>query len=963
MLAVAGAVLACFGEATCVTRQVLFNGFASGLVYGLLALGIILIFRSTRVLNFAVADMGLPATVLFGLLVLNWNVPFWPALVLALAVGALTGMIVELTVVRRLFNAPRVILFVATVGVTQLMRGVVQALPRLEGGNSSFPTPIGQTFLPLDRLRISGPQLVIVLMVPILAVCLTWWLNRSVFGRAVAASADNPELSRLSQINPKTISTFVWVVGGALSTGSMLLLSFGGNATNIDDLGPVVLSKALVVAVLAGLRSFPRAIVAGIAVGELEAILRFNFLTESGLTDFVLLLAVLAAVYLEGRRTSVEASMRVTAREAMAVARRGQGWMVRNCGQIVLAALLALAVVLPVLVEIRPSRLVLYATIAGFGVCAASVTVITGWSGQLSLAQMTFAGIGALTAAALKRGAELDVSIGGWQLVQGQLVPMPYVVALAGGTAAAALAAVIVGVGALRVRGLLLAVSTFVFAITAQQYIFHRPFFSDGQQSVRFRREVILGVDFSDQRNYFFLSVVALVLVISTLARLRRSGVGRSMIAVRENPTAAAAYGVAPDRTKILAFALAGAIAGFGGVLLGGLVRNIQFNEALFLVEDSLAIVSIVVVGGLGSVLGPVLGALWVKGLPAFWPDSDVVPFLTSGIGLLFVLMYFPGGLAELVHRLRAAAGSWLSARFPARDDGSTAAARDPAPVRVRSHLRPPLTPDHDIALCVDAATVRFGGLTAVSGVSLEVGTEEIVGLIGTNGAGKTTLMNAIGGYVPSKGKFELMGADVSKRPPHVRARLGLGRTFQASDLFSDLTVRETIQVALEARKRSSFIRTSLNLHRPHERRQAAEANELIDLLGLGEYADSFIADLSTGTRRVVALGGVVALGATVLCLDEPTSGLAQRETEAFAPVILRIRSELQASLLIVEHDMPLIMSISDRVYCLEMGQVIAEGRPEVVRRDPSVIASYLGTDERAIARSGAFHAENPGSC
>jgi ABC-type branched-subunit amino acid transport system ATPase component len=168
--------------------------------------------------------------------------------------------------------------------------------------------------------------------------------------------------------------------------------------------------------------------------------------------------------------------------------------------------------------------------------------------------------------------------------------------------------------------------------------------------------------------------------------------------------------------------------------------------------------------------------------------------------------------------------------------------------------------------------------------------------------------------------------------------------------------VRETVAVALEARGRTGFLSTALYLPpaTARERARRSEADDLIAFLGLGRYATSRISDLSTGTRRIVELAGLLALDARALCLDEPTAGVAQRETEAFGPLIKEIRRELGAAMLVVEHDMPLIMSISDRVYCLEIGRVIAVGPPEVVRNDPKVVASYLGVDERAIARSGA---------
>ena len=221
--------------------------------------------------------------------------------------------------------------------------------------------------------------------------------------------------------------------------------------------------------------------------------------------------------------------------------------------------------------------------------------------------------------------------------------------------------------------------------------------------------------------------------------------------------------------------------------------------------------------------------------------------------------------------------------------------------------------------------------------MDLDVGRGEVVGLIGSNGAGKTTLMNAVGGYVPSSGRIEVLGHDVHRTSPARRARLGLGRSFQGAELFPDLTVRETVVLAAPGRGAAA----------------RAEADEAIAFLGLGRFVDRFVNELSTGTRRIVELACLMVSGARVLCLDEPTAGIAQRESEAFGPLILRIRAELDAAILVIEHDMPVVMGISDRVYCLEAGRIISEGRPDEVRHDPLVVASYLGTDPDAINRSG----------
>jgi ABC-type branched-subunit amino acid transport system ATPase component len=202
----------------------------------------------------------------------------------------------------------------------------------------------------------------------------------------------------------------------------------------------------------------------------------------------------------------------------------------------------------------------------------------------------------------------------------------------------------------------------------------------------------------------------------------------------------------------------------------------------------------------------------------------------------------------------------------------------------------------------------------------------------------------------------------VTTLAPHQRAGLGMGRVFQDARLFGDLTLRDTVKVALEAHDRSELIPSLLALPPSlrSERAKSDEASAYIDFLGLGRYADTFLSDLSTGTRRIVELCCLLAQGSRLLLLDEPTAGVAQRETEAFGPLIRRIRAELGATIVIIEHDIPLIMSISDRVYCLAAGAEIAEGLPEVVRNDPMVIAAYLGTDERAIARSGAAAVVTP---
>ncbi|HVX18526.1 MAG TPA: branched-chain amino acid ABC transporter permease/ATP-binding protein [Acidimicrobiales bacterium] len=959
--------------------QVLADGLINGLVYGLVGMGVVLVYRSTRVINFAVGAMGLPGAALVMLLGVQYHFPYWLSVVVALLAGTAFALAAELIVIRRLFHAPRVILLVATIGLAQLALALTMALPDITELHAAYPTAWGRS-LHLGSVELSGPDLMTLVTVPLVAGALSWLMARTRFGRSVAASADNPDLSRMSGINPKLVSSAVWAIAGLISTVSLILIAGRtGQVTQVATLGPATLTRGLIVAVLAGMASFSRSLLAGIAVGLVEAVVQFHAVTDPGRFESWLLLAVLVAVFWQARRQAADtgAVFSFAPRSKpipMAIRDR---WWVRYHGRILFMVALAIGVAAP-LIATAPTRSYLYASILCFALVALSVSVITGWSGQLSLGQMAFAGVAALGTATLVRGATYHIGLPGGQVLKIQVPHLSMPVAVLIMTLVTAAVATLIGVGALRIRGLLLGVSTFVFAYAAQQDLFHFAVFTGGlQPPIRAPRGTLFSLDLTEQRTFYWVVLGVFAVVMSVVARLRRRGPGRALVAVRDNQATASGYTVNPTRTKLAGFAVSGAIAALGGALLGLLSQNINTNQ-LFVVGDSLDVVAIAVIGGLGSVAGPLLGALWVKGLPAFFPDNDLVPLFSSSIGLLLLLLYFPGGLVQIGYWARDAVFAWAAKRAPevervrapavptrrsprlAAGDASDAAGAPGAPGERGEGEAAEAT----AALAANEIKVHFGGVRAVDGASITVRRGEVVGLIGTNGAGKSTLLNAVGGYVRAEGEVWVHGTRVDGMAPHRRARLGLGRTFQAANLFPELTVRDTVMVALEARSRTSMLATAF-AYPPAgaaERRKAAEAAELIDFLGLGRYADSFVSDLSTGTRRIVELAGVLALDPDVLCLDEPTAGVAQRETEAFGPLLLAIRRELGASLLIVEHDMPLIMSMSDRVYCLEAGRVIAEGPPARVREDPRVIASYLGTDARAIDRSDAARPQTAGT-
>jgi ABC-type branched-subunit amino acid transport system ATPase component/ABC-type branched-subunit amino acid transport system permease subunit len=936
------------------TANLIFIGVVRGLIVALIAMGIVLIYRSSRVINFAVADLGVPAAALLALMAGKAGWPYWPSLALAVAAGTLAGTVVELAVIRRLFKAPRVIVLVATIGVAELARAVTLTLPNYRTGSlqTEFPSPITGEWQ-IGSVSIDGPQLLVLIVVPLITLALWWLLGHTRFGIAVRASATNADLARLTGINPKLVSTAMWTIAGFLSAVSIILYATEQGSSDLVSIGPETLLLGLSAALVGGMRSFPRAVAGAIAIGVMYQVLVYNFPNTVGLVQFVVLILVSR---MSRSDDSGAESFSFAPRVPPVPERLREIWWVRRMPQLVAGVALLVAIVLPLVVT-ESFHQQTYAMVLAFALCAVSVTVLTGWGGQLSLGQMAFAGIGALSAAAFVRGVSVDVGWRSTRILQGGLPKVPFVLALLLGATIACLVAVGVGFGALRVKGLLLGVSTLAFAIAAQAYIFSRPIFTGALDvtTVNLPRGRLGPIDLAHlNRGYYYFTLSALVVVLVVVGHLRRTGIGRRIIGVRENEPAASALTVSPRRAKLTAFAVAGFVAGLGGAILGGLVVTIGFQERFFRVEDSLLLVAVAVIGGLGSLAGAVVGALWVIGLPAFWPDNQTVPLFTSSIGLLIILLYIPGGFTQIGYWCRSAILNWLERRLPVL---ATKTRTVPPVSLTRAATERVLRANADgSVLSSTDLTVRFAGIVAVDAVSLCAAPGEVVGLIGTNGAGKSTLLNAIGGFVPSDGTVELLGRDISKLPAHRRSHLGLGRTFQSATLFPELTVRETVQLALEARHATSFWGSLLWLPRAtrDERSKRVEAAELIDFLGLGRYADRFIAELSTGTRRIVELAAVMAVAPRVICLDEPTAGVAQREAEAFGPLIKRVQQELDATLVVVEHDLPLIMSISDRVYCMEAGAVIAQGTSDTIRRDPLVIASYLGTDERATRRSNA---------
>jgi ABC-type branched-subunit amino acid transport system ATPase component/ABC-type branched-subunit amino acid transport system permease subunit len=930
------------------SNDILFDGLIQGLVYALVAFGLLLIYRATGVINFAHGQIGAFGGYIMAVVYIRYDIPYSLSLPLALATGVVIGIVAEL-MLRRLFTQPRLLLFVATLGLTQVIQLLQLRLPIPDEQATSvtYPVLIDGSWEVIG-ITMTGPQLTVLLIVPALMLFLGWMFHKSRFGMQVRATADNLPAAQLAGISVRSVSTKVWALAGLLASLSALLiapLQGGSIATVQTALGPKLLLLSLTAAMVGRMKSFSWTLVGGLIGGVLDRFLVTWSLSKDfpvGSNIAVLFVILVVVLFTVGRSELMrDDSWQLTTkvRSARAELTKHPLYRVMSIGGTLV--LVAMALALPSQVD-KATDMLKFSTIPVYLIVALSVTVLTGWAGQLSLGQFGFVAIGAYMTVYYSQ-------------------ELPYYVSMALGVSWGVVAALIVGIPALRLRGLYLAVVTLGFGLAIRSWFIVADKVSpggSGQAQLNVDRNEGFRLLFWEVQGnnfdgiYWFCLTGAFVAIL-VVWRIRRTGIGRTVIAVRDNELTASAYTVAPARMKLLAFAVSGGLAAFAGALVPLTARNAQFkvDGLLFDFDESLRIVAVAVVGGIASITGAILGTILIVALPLIFDGTKQVELFASGVGMLVVLLYFPGGLISIIHSARDNLLEWIAKRTnwkpPVREKGAV--------ISSLSSTRPTEpTPTDALPLVTADLVVNLGGRMIIDHVNLEVRPGEIVGLIGTNGAGKTTIVNAVSGFVPSRGLVELFGKDVSSLPAHRRSRLGQGRAFQNARLFGSLTVRETLMVALEARQRSLFVPSVLALPPSpgSERRKRKESEEIISYLGLGRYADSLMSELSTGTRRIVELGALIALDTKLMLLDEPTAGVAQRETEAFGPLIQTIRKELGAAILIIEHDMPMVMSISDRIYCLEAGRVIAEGVPAEVRENPAVIASYLGTDERAIQRS-----------
>jgi branched-chain amino acid transport system permease protein len=622
---------------------VLVQGLVIGGLTALLAFGIALVYRANRIVNFAGGDLGaLPASLSVLLIVGGPTLPYLVAFPIGLATALALGAVIDFLLIRRFFKAPRLVLTVVTIGISLLLGGLSLVLPSLfdiETPPQSFPSPFDMTFS-IGRTVFSGNDVIAMVAVVALIAGLTAFFRYTNIGIAVRATAEGAERASLLGVPVKRIETIVWVMATVLATTAIFLragvvgLPFG------QLVGPALLVRALAAAVVGRMERFTTIFIASLALGVLESSIIFST-GRASIVDPILFVVIVAALVLQRRGAVARTDERSSWQSAKDV-RPIPKELIRvpevRWGMLGLRAALVLLVLgLPVLLS--EAQISLVAVILMSAIVGVSLVILTGWAGQVSLGQVAFYGIGAAV------GAHVTTALG-WDL--------SLAIIIAG--CAGALAAMVIGIPALRIRGLYLAVITLAFALATSAYLLN-PEFLHWLPQDRIPRPVLFNrIALDTETRYYYFVVGALLLTLAAVRGLRNSRTGRVLFAVRENERAAMAYGVNAVSAKLTAFAMSGFIAAAAGAMY---VHHQQGLAATsFNVGRSLQVFIEVVVGGLGSPAGAILGVVFIEGITYFksiFPETirGFLGLFTSSIGMIVVLLVLPGGLMQGVYTVR----------------------------------------------------------------------------------------------------------------------------------------------------------------------------------------------------------------------------------------------------------------------------------------------------------------------
>ena len=911
-------------------------GLATGAVYGLAGIGLVLTYKTSGIFNFGYGAVA--ALVAFAYYFLwEHGLPWGAAAAISvLVVAPILGLLLEL-MARTLSGASETIKVVATVGLILIAEAI---------GTLWFPVnpPTFPTFLPQSTVRMVGvnitwAQIILFVFSAVAAAALYWFFRSFRPGIIMRAVVDSPDLVAMSGDDPVMVRRRAWIIGSVFAGIAGLFLA----PTQQLDGSTLVTAvfAAFGAAAIGYFTNLPLTFVGGLVVGVASALVDKYSATVSwvgGLSPalpFIILFIVLIVL---PKRLLVQRTLPVTlkARNTYVAPPR-----IRFAAYAIAIILLALVPV------IQGSKVDVWSAALINIILFLSLGMLVRRSGQISLCHLAFAAVGA---AAFGHFAGDGIP---WlfSLILAALVAVPV--------------GAIVAIPAVRVSRVFLAVATLGFGILMEQAFYTRDFMF-GQSPIGLstpRPNVTIGSwNMSTDTGFFYVLLIITVLTVIVLASLNRGRLGRLLEAMADSPLALETYGTTSSVLKVIVFCITAAIAALAGALEAQLF---SFGIGTYFPSfDSLILVALVVIVTVGDPWYAVIAAIGYSVIPAYISGNTT----TSILNLLFGLGAATAALAvnqgttpqpirRFLDRLGGrpvapqeagrptvtepaaavpAAAATPAAATPAAAVAQVAAAAPVAGAGQAAPLRP--------GLAVRDLSVRFGGVHAVDSVSLKAPCGSITGLIGPNGAGKTTTFNACSALVrPTSGRITLHDLDVTRESPPRRARRGLGRTFQRTALYDSLTVRQNVAMGREASLAGANPLRHVFSSRHSNKAIAAAVEEALELTGTARIADAQAGLLPIGQRRLVELARALAGPFDMLLLDEPSSGLDGHETAQFGQVLRAVVRERGCGILLVEHDMTLVRDICDHVYVLEFGQLIFEGTAEEMQNSAQVRSAYLG--------------------